>query len=450
MTRLPFDPDKLRKPDTGTTARRERARTGDGEDALSVTQLSLMIKDALTHHVKSPLRVVGELSNFRDRRHWYLSLKDEANVIDCVMFASAAAKVRFQPEQGQQVVATGRLDFYGPQGKTQLYLDKLEPVGIGALELRFRQLCEELRAAGYFDDAHKQPLPVFPQRLAVVTSESAAALQDVIRTAQQRWPGIELRLVDVRVQGDEAAAQIARAIERLSRHHGRLGIDAVILTRGGGSLEDLWAFNERIVADAIYACDLPVVAAIGHETDTTIAELVADLRCSTPTQAAAMLVPDRAAELQHVDQLEQRLRTGLLRYGQHQRARLDAIIRHEWFRKPAEYIGRLKREMDERHRRLATAQQQGLTTRSKEIEAMEKQLQAVSPLNVLTRGYSYTTDEQGRILRSTKDATGGQLIRTHLSDGTIDSRVEGRPAKPTSRRKSAKPTDTDPGLFGEG
>ncbi len=429
MTRLPFDPGKLPKRDVGKPARRERARVAGSaagaDEALTVTQVALLIKQTLATRLPPKLKVVGELSNIRDRRHWYLSLKDEENVIDCVMFASAAAKVAFRPEQGQQVVATGHLDFYGPQGRIQLYLDQLEPVGMGALELRFRQLCEELRAAGYFDDRRKKPLPVYPQRLAVVTSRSGAAWQDVIRTARQRWPGIGLCLVDVRVQGADAAPQIARAIAMLSARHERWGVDAVILTRGGGSLEDLWAFNERIVADALRDCRVPVVAAVGHETDTTIAELVADLRCSTPTQAAASLVPDQATEHQHLDQLGRRLRIGLVRHTQHQRARLEAVARHAWFRRPAEYVKRLKREMDQRQRRLGAAARQASRDRRRHVDALARQLAAVSPLRVLERGYSLTTDDEGRILRSAGQVRAGQMIRTRLADGRVDSRVLG-------------------------
>lgn len=456
MSRLPFDPGKLPQRDVGTPARRERARGGDASTALTVTQLTLLIKDVLATRTPQPLQVVGEVSNFRDRKHWYLTLKDAENVIDCVMFASAASKVRFDVEPGQQVVATGRLDFYGPQGRIQLYVDKLEPVGIGALELQFRQLCEELRAAGYFADERKKPLPAFPQHIAVVTSGSGAALHDVVRTARQRWPGIALTLVDVLVQGADAAPQVAGAIDALSNRYGELGIDAVILTRGGGSLEDLWAFNERVVADALLRCEVPVVAAIGHETDTTIAELVADLRCSTPTQAAAVLVPDRTAEHQHVAQLAQRLRLGLQRHAQHQRARLDAVARHEWFRKPEEFIARRKTELAELQRRVQADITQHVAERRKYTDALARQLTAVGPANVLQRGYSYTTDAQGTILRKAGQVAPGQLIHTHLAAGQLASRVVDDkgdaptpPARPP-RRRTRKPAGEDQtgGLFG--
>ena len=256
------------------------------------------------------MRVVGEVSNLSDRTHWFFSLKDEGAAMRCVCFASNAKRVGFPMRDGMQVVVTGRVDFYDAQGSVQLYVDRIEPVGQGALELKLRQMIEELKGLGYFDLEHKQPLPTMPTRIAVVTSRSAAALQDVINTVNQRWAGCRLYLYDVRVQGEQAAGEIAEAIKRISKHGKKLGIDAVILTRGGGSIEDLWAFNERVVADAVYACGLPIVAAIGHETDTTVAELVADVRCATPTQAAMTLVPEREALHHQVHQLGQRL--GLL------------------------------------------------------------------------------------------------------------------------------------------
>ncbi|MEE9404378.1 MAG: exodeoxyribonuclease VII large subunit, partial [Algisphaera sp.] len=288
MPQLPFFDASADVPLPGPSSKKERA----GADPWSVSRLAGHVKRALQEGLPTKVRVAGEISNFSDRNHWYFSLKDADASIRAVMFASSARRVGFPVQAGMAVVATGRVDFYNAQGSVQLYVDKLEPVGQGARELALRVLMEELREAGYFAPERKKPLPAVPRRIAVVTSRSAAALQDVINTAQQRWAGCELVLVDVRVQGDAAAGQIAAAIRRLSAQGASQGIDAVILTRGGGSIEDLWAFNEREVADALFECTLPVVAAIGHETDTTVAELVADRRCATPTQAAMTLVPD--------------------------------------------------------------------------------------------------------------------------------------------------------------
>ncbi|MGH7290792.1 MAG: exodeoxyribonuclease VII large subunit, partial [Myxococcota bacterium] len=230
---------------------------------------------------------------------------------------------------------TGHLSHYGPQGKTQLYVSKLQSVGAGALELRFRAMCEELRGLGYFDERRKKPLPVFLRRIAVITSASGAAVHDVIVTAAQRCKAVALLIVDVRVQGEGAAEQVARAIRWIDANHARLRVDAILVTRGGGSIEDLWAFNERVVADAAYACTIPLVAAIGHESDTTVIELVADVRAATPTQAAMRLVPSRDELLAEVGHGAQRLLTLVRRRMQHDRHRVELIGRHRLLREPA-------------------------------------------------------------------------------------------------------------------
>ena len=518
MARLPFDPDKLSGPAPARKARRERAREGEGgrkggkggrdAEPIAVCEAAAMIKRALSDHTPTPLRVVGEVSNFNERGHWYFSLKDEEAVLNCVMWRSAAAKVGFTPERGQEVVATGRLDYYGPQGKVQLYADRLEPVGQGALELRFRRLCDELREAGYFEPGRKRPIPAFPRRIAVVTSERGAALQDVIRTARQRWAGCRLTLVNVRVQGAASAPEVAGAIDALSAHHERLGVDAVLVTRGGGSLEDLWAFNERIVADAVYRSAVPVVAAIGHEVDTTIAELVADLRCSTPTQAAERLVPDARAERQRVASMGDRLAVALRRRAEAARASLRGVERHELFRRPravvekhADRLGRLadrlgtaargalesagrrlghaeralarleprgrlryaEQQVDHAADRLDRAIRAGQARRCERLEALERQLRAVGPRNVLERGYSYTTDAEGRLIRSAREVRAGQSIETHLADGKVASRVQGEgkgegegegeastpgPGTSKPRRRKRASDDQQPELFG--
>jgi len=296
----------------------------------TVSALAGRIKQSLRDGLAAKVRVVGEVSNLSRRTHWFFSLKDSEATLRCVCFASNARRIGFEVNDGMEVVATGRIDFYDQQGHVQLYVDKLEPVGLGELEQRFRRLCEALRREGYFAVERKRALPLVPRRVAVVSSRSGAAVQDVIHTARRRWPGCELRLLDVRVQGASAAPQIAEAIERLSEQHERLGVDVVLLTRGGGSLEDLWAFNERQVADAVHRCAVPVVAAIGHEVDTTVAELVADVRCATPTQAAMVIVPDRTKLHQQVDHLNDRLASTLRRRERESRRELDRL--HETLR----------------------------------------------------------------------------------------------------------------------
>jgi exodeoxyribonuclease VII large subunit len=354
---------------------------------------------------------------------------------------------------GMQVVVTGRVDYYDAQGNIQLYVDMIEPVGQGALELRLRQLIEELRGLGYFDPAHKLPLPAMPTRIAVVTSRSGAALQDVINTAHRRWAGCRLYLYDVRVQGEQAAGEIAQAMQRLSKHGRKLGIEAIILTRGGGSIEDLWAFNERFVADAVYRCTLPIVAAIGHETDTTVAELVADMRCATPTQAAMTLVPDRESLEHQVHQAGQRLALMLRRRVEHAEHRLAAASRHALFRRPQRLVELASQRLDDTARRLHTAMPRRLASEASRLEALGRQLGAVSPTSVLERGYSYTLGPDGKLLRHAGDTRAGDRLTTVLADGRVGSVVEGEaggmptPLRPRPRKRSSQ-NEAGPGLFG--
>ncbi|MCE9590523.1 MAG: exodeoxyribonuclease VII large subunit [Planctomycetes bacterium] len=495
MPRLPFNPDRVPAPKSksGASGKPTTAPPGGGlfggaggdkgDRPMTVAQLAALIRDALAKAVPGKVRVVGEISNFSQRAHWFFSLKDEAAAIRCVCFASSARKVAFPVEDGMQVVITGRLDFYDAQGNVQLYVDSMEPVGQGALEMRFRALCEELRKLGYFDPDRKKPLPAMPRRVAVVTSRSAAALQDVINTARRRWAGCELLLFDVRVQGEAAAGEIARAIDALSRDGPSLGIDAVILTRGGGSIEDLWAFNERVVADALFRCPLPVIAAIGHETDITVAELVADVRASTPTQAAMTLIPDRGTMDQQVNQLAHRLALVLRRQAELSRHRLDAAAKHPLFRRPGDILlphveqlndlsrrltpllGRRMQEADRRLKgvgqRLAPSLSRRLSSDVAKAAALARQLEAVGPINVLRRGYSYTLGPDGRLVRSAATVNPGDAITSILADGRVNSTVNDSAAAPNmppnkpsrtlpatpAHRHPRKSTD-QPGLFG--
>ncbi|MEM8738318.1 MAG: exodeoxyribonuclease VII large subunit [Planctomycetota bacterium] len=438
----------------------------------SVAALAGHIKDALTAGLPRRVRVVGEVSNLSDRNHWFFSLKDGGGSgsasggasggasIRSVMFASAARRVRFPVRDGMQVVASGRVDFYDAQGSVQLYVESIEPVGEGARELALRAMIEELRELGYFDPAHKKPLPGVPQKIAVVTSRSAAALQDVIDTAGRRWAGCELVLVDVRVQGDGAAPGISAALRYLSEHGRELGIDAVLLTRGGGSIEDLWAFNERAVADAVYACRLPVVAAIGHETDTTVAELVADVRCATPTQAAMTLVPDRATLEQQVEQLSRRLTLALQRRAEHFRGRVEAAARHALFRRPGDLVTGAEDRLDRVAARLHGASAMRAMSERRRVEALGRTLEAVSPTNVLRRGYSYTLGPSGKLLTRAEDAEPGSKLTTVLADGKVRSTVDGgpntsdtgtdggsAPRRPRRLKPKTKPGSDEPMLF---
>ena len=432
--------------------------------------------------IPGKIRIVGEISNLSNRTHWFFSIKDQGAALRCVCFASNARRVNFPVRDGMQVVITGKVDFFEGQGSLQIYVDKIEQVGQGTLEQQLQAMIAELRELGYMDEYRKKPLPTMCQRIAVVTSRSAAALQDVINTAHRRWAGCELLHFDVRVQGDNAVPEIARALHVISEQGERLGIDAIILTRGGGSIEDLWAFNERIVADAVFDCQLPIVAAIGHETDTTVAELVADMRCATPTQAAMTLVPDRKALDHQVTQMAGRLRMSLQRQSQMANQRLTAISRHRIFTRPQALLEMPQQRLTHaQHRmtqalpgrlapattrvsqavaRLSRVMQRRVTQADQQVKAMSRTLQAVGPKRVLERGYTYTTDSNGKLLRSVNDVTDGQSITTVLADGKVQSVVgdsgqkpptpKAAPtSKPRKRRSKLKAQDGDqPGLFG--
>ncbi len=496
MSREKFDPKKIRpraerpapSPDTlPGLPPDEHERSG----VLSVSQLAARIDSSLRAGFPASVRVIGEVSGFRERTHWYFDLKDADSVVNAVMFASAARKAGFTPKVGQEVVATGRVEFYAKGGKVTLLVEKLEAVGAGALELQFRALCEEIRAIGWFSVERKRPIPTFPRRVGVVTSRSGAALQDVLVTMNKRCPAVGVLLADTRVQGDGAAAEIAAVIDTLSARAGELGLDAILVTRGGGSMEDLWAFNEKIVARAIVECSVPVVAAIGHETDTTIAELVADERGATPTQAAMRLTPDAAALDQQHDALRRRLVASLQRAVELRGERLRAARRHRIFANPRELVARAGERAltaadslddaasshlrEARHRveklaqrldacrpdrvhartlarldglasRLAAATRGSLARSTNSTLALERQLRSVAPVHVLERGYSITLLDSGRAVRSTADAKAGDTLRTVLADGSLRSVVEGGPT-PRPLRKQHKHTDQGPGLF---
>lgn len=459
MARRKFDPSRM----TGAAP-----KAAETVRPLSVSELAWMVDGALKAGLPKSVRVVGEISNFTDRTHWYFNLKDADAVVSCVMFATAARHVSFKAANGQQVVASGRVEFYAKQGRTQFYVEAMEIVGAGALEARLRALVEELRALGWLDAERKRPLPTFPRRVAVVTSRTGAALQDVLDTMKRRCPAVDVALVDVRVQGEAAAPEVAAAIRWLSREHEKLGIDAVLVTRGGGSIEDLWAFNERIVAEAIVKSAVPVVAAIGHETDVTLAELVADERAATPTQAAMRLTPDRAALARQLDRTASTLTGEMVRRFQAarrelvERARLAPAMRHRLARQHAvlerlaarlarvrpeavyaarraavqrvadrlehgftRHLAEAGRQHSERARLLEVAMRARLERQRDRVTQAERELAIIGPDNVLRRGYSVTFGPDGLALRSPSQVRAGDEITTRVAEGSLRSRVSG-------------------------
>lgn len=323
----------------------------------TISQLNRMIKLALNTSLSGRLCVSGELSAWsvnRSSGHAYATLKDAGAVMDATMWKSSLAKLKFKPAEGMAVIATGTVDFYEPRGTVKFILEKLEPAGLGALELAFQQLKEKLQKEGFFAEARKKPLPVFPQTIAIVTSPDGEAIKDIEKTLNQRWPGVRKLLYPVAVQGEGAAGQIAAAINDLNRRRGTLGgIDVMIVGRGGGSLEDLWAFNEDVVARAIFASAIPVISAVGHEGDVSIADLVADARAATPTAAAVLAVPDRQEILEQLRQTQQRLKNNLRDRCLWARESLRTLGQRPLLARPRDRINTYRQLVDEKDAQLA-------------------------------------------------------------------------------------------------
>lgn len=350
---------------------------------LTVSQITRLIKGAINSAFAGTIQVVGELSNVSRGGaggHLYFTLKDAASELRSVMWRTDAARVKFKLEDGMEVIASGTIDVYEPRGQVQFYIRRIEPRGVGALELAFRQLKDRLQREGLFDPARKKPLPRLPRRIAVVTSPTGAALHDILTTLSRRFPGVEVLVYGVRVQGEGAAADIADAIARLNRSSADWGgIDVMIVGRGGGSLEDLWAFNEEVVARAIFASRIPIVSAVGHEVDFTIADFVADVRAPTPTAAAELVVPVRAELLASVSETAARLDRAALQFLERCRARLALAERCEWFRDPISRIRQRGQQLDEAMSRLHLARNRYLDSLRSQVHRLEMRLTRVQP-----------------------------------------------------------------------
>ena len=417
---------------------------------ISVSELSGRIHNTLEGRI-GRVDVEGQVNSPKLGHHWYFTLTDGEAKIDCAMWASRVSAIRpagWEPSQGDQVVVTGTVGHYARYGKTQIYVERIKQAGDekGKLQQAYDALIKELQEAGWFDETHKKPLPKFPKRIAVITSASSAAVRDVIETARQRWPAVSLLIVNVPVQGEAAAASIIDALHRVDGAAAKLEIDAIIVTRGGGSLEELWSFNDRGVVEAAFNCNTPIVAAIGHESHTTIIELVADHRASTPTQAAMVLVPD-ADELQQMIQhysgrltssVNMKIERCVARVthastsisactssGLHAKSsRIASVLESLMARRPHTLVsGRQKRFLTLTSN-LQSSIERNMTRRSHRIEASATSLEAIGPMAVLQRGFSLTHDEDGSIVRSITDVEEGQTIQTVVSDGTIDSTVQ--------------------------
>jgi exodeoxyribonuclease VII large subunit len=366
-------------------------------EVYTVTQLSRLIKLTLSTHLPGRIVLAGEISNFTHHRsgHLYLTLKDENTQIAAVMWRSAAERLKFTPADGLAVQAVGRVDIYEPQGKYQFYIDKLEPAGIGSLELAFRQLADKLRKEGLFDEAHKKNIPSFPETIAIVTSPEGAAIEDIGKTLNRRFPVVRKLLYPVAVQGEAAAADIARAIRDLNRRRTAWGgIDLIIVARGGGSLEDLWAFNEEVVARAIYASDIPILTGIGHEVDTSIADLVADQRAATPTAAAELAAPVLTELLQDLDDARQRLSYILSHRCSSATGALENLYRRPMFSRPLDLVHHRQQFIDEQFAGLARRLSEVLRQAARYLENSADVLRRIEPHYALNQARTQLMEHQ--------------------------------------------------------
>jgi len=389
---------------------------------LSVSELTALIKEALETGF-ADVYVVGELSRVSRAAsgHIYLTLKDERAVMRAVIWKNVAASLRFEPKEGLEVIARGSIDVYPPRGSYQLIVSWMEPRGLGALQLAFRQLTEKLRNEGLFRPELKKPLPPFPRRVGIVTSPTGAAIRDIINVIKRRFAAVELYLLPVRVQGREAAPEIAAAIELLNARMPEL--DVIIVGRGGGSLEDLWPFNEEIVARAIYHSAIPIVSAVGHEIDFSISDFAADVRAATPTEAAEIVVPNGTELLRRIEQLRRRLASALAGTVERARQRLTSSASRRAFRHPETLLRERAQRLDEALERLKSAVAHHLRLTRERAQALAGRLDALNPLRVLERGYSVTLGPDGSVLRSVARLSRGDRIVTRLHRGQIHSDV---------------------------
>ena len=393
------------------------------QQALTVTELNQYIKGLLDiDPMLGNVSVRGELSNYKiyPSGHHYFTLKDSESSLRCVMFKSSAAKLRFRPESGMGVTAYGRVAVYPRDGAYQLYCTGLMPEGAGDLQVAFEQLKAQLASEGLFDRAHKKPLPAFPSRIAIITSSAGAAVHDMIRILSHRWPMAQVVLLPVRVQGVEAPPEIVGAI----RYANEFKVADVIITgRGGGSIEDLWAFNDERVARAIYASELPVISAVGHEPDVTISDYVADARASTPSNAAEIVVPDQRDIRDALDSFrirqDQALRKKLMSLSQ----QLEAYQSKRVMTDPVAHIDNRRISLDHARDRLVSAEERNLAAARQRFVALAAALDAMSPLRVLARGYAIAEDSQGQAIKSIKSLSPGDAVTVELCDGRADCLV---------------------------
>lgn len=395
------------------------------ENQISVTQLNTIIKDIIEDDSRlSRVAVMGELSNYKvyPSGHHYFTLKDSDSSIRCVMFKSSADKLKFRPESGMNVTAMGRVSVFPRDGAYQLYCTGLMPSGMGDLHVAYEQLKAKLAAEGLFDAQYKKKLPFMPRRIAIITSGAGAAVQDIIRVLGKRFPMAEVCVLPVRVQGVEAPAEIVGAI----RYANRYKVAELIITgRGGGSIEDLWAFNDERVARAIFESELPIISAVGHEPDVTIADFVADLRAATPSNAAELAVPDVGQLYEMLSAMENRAQFAVGKQIRDIRTRLEDYSSRRVMQNPISYIDSKRVELDYMQNRLLSASERAVSSKRQNFVGLATALDAMSPLKVFSRGFSIATDDSGAVLRSVSQVAVGDKFRLKLNDGAVLCSADG-------------------------
>lgn len=389
---------------------------------LQVRELTQQIKAALDNPMFQNIAVEGEISNFKHHSsgHMYFSLKDESSRIRAVMFRSRNQRLKFVPKDGDMVVAVGSVGVYEYNGDYQLYVEQLFPQGMGLLSLAFEQLKKKLEQEGLFDQRHKQPIPFMPRCVAVVTSPTGAAVRDVISVARRRHPGVNILVVPALVQGQEAPASLVRALDLAARQP---DVDVIIIGRGGGSFEDLAVFNDEALARAIFHCPKPVISAVGHETDITIADFVADLRAPTPSAAAEMAVPNYIELTEHIHSLEHRLQRIVVDKVRHGRRYVEQLSNSAALTRPADRLRPLKMRVDELWERLNTGTGQNVERLRRELEVLAAKLNTLSPLTTLARGYAICSDSSGRVLTNYTQVNPGEEVAVKLQRGVLTCSV---------------------------
>lgn len=390
---------------------------------LSITQINEYIQGKMNADpMLTQVAVRGEISNYKcyPSGHHYFTLKDEASALKCVMFKGNAIGLRFRPANGMKVIALGRISVYPRDGAYQLYCSAMSVDGVGDLYAAFEQLKAKLASKGLFDPEKKKKLPKYPGTIGVVTSSAGAAVHDILRILRKRYPLAQVKLLPVRVQGAEAPDEIAAAIRYANAH--RLA-DLLIVGRGGGSLEDLWAFNDERVAYAIYESEIPIISAVGHEPDVTIADYVADLRAATPSNGAELAVPDQEALLQNLDALNGAMAAALSRQLKLAAQRLDALAASPALRGPTAYLERKEKDLRLLKNRMISAQERMISASNARFVSCVAKLDAMSPLKVLSRGYAMAQTGDGELLRSIHQVNPGDSILVNISDGTITASV---------------------------